>query len=227
MHTLAIETSAGICSCAVLKDTDVIEQIHFKTKDQQQTLMPSIEKLFKTTGLKKAEINLVAVDIGPGAFTALRIGVATAKTLAHALNIPVVGINSLYATYKLSLDTVSGDYDRVILIDARRSKLFCSFYFANGEEKTNLDLSVNDVLYLTNNSDKILFAGNGAEIYKNELKSKLEKKNVQFLFGDKTELTAGLIGKLAVEKYKKSGSDNLHSLVPVYIRETDAVTKGR
>ncbi len=227
LNTLAIETSAGVCSCALLNETEIIEQIHVKTKEQQITLMPCVEMLFKQSGIKKRELSLIAVDVGPGAFTALRIGVATAKTLAHALNVPAVGVNSLYAILRLTYESNPGNYDRVIIMDARRSKLFASVYFHSGETKTNLDLSIDNVLYYIKDSKNVLFAGNGVDKYNEIIKKEFENNNLVLIKGSEVELSAEVIGKHGIEKYKKSGADNLHALTPVYVRDTDAVTKGK
>ncbi len=228
MITLAIETTSGILSCALFKDDALFDKIHIKTDNQQQNLMPTIKELYQKTGINKHDTSLVCVDIGPGAFTALRIGVSTAKTLAHALNVPVIGVSTLDVLYDATL-LVNRDkrFDRVSIIDARRSKLFTSIFFADAKKMINLDLTPDEILYFLRESSACIFAGIGIDEYVDQIKDGLLGKEVLFAPKSLCEPDSEKIGIKGIEKFKNGEKTDYHNLVPLYIRNSDNVTRGK
>ena len=94
MKILSLDTTGLAASCAVVDDTKTIAEFttNFK-KTHSQTLMPMIENMCKLVELNLAEIDYIACACGPGSFTGLRIGAATAKGLAHGLNKKIIPIN--------------------------------------------------------------------------------------------------------------------------------------
>lgn len=226
MIVLSIETTAGICSCALLENDKILMEIHEKTDSQQQRLMPAISDLYFQTGINKKNTGLVTVDIGPGAFTALRIGVTTAKTFAHALDIPIKGVSALEALY-IKSQGFKNNCDRIMLIDARRNKCFTGIYRLNGEVIDNLDLLIEDVLYYTNEKTCTVFSGSGALLNQEKILFHNQNGNFTVLNEDYSELKAGEIGKMGYLKFMQEGGDNKYKIVPLYVRDTDNVTKGR
>jgi tRNA threonylcarbamoyladenosine biosynthesis protein TsaB len=228
MITLSLETTAGILSCALFNDEVLVHKLSLETESQQENLMPAVEKLYKEADINKLDTSLICVDKGPGAFTALRIGVSAAKTLAHALNVPVVGVSVLDALYKDSLQFNSDeDFDRVSLVDARRTKLFLSIFYKDGTKKLNLDLKVDEILYFLKESTACIFAGYGIGDYARELKNKLADKKVIFVPEDLCRPDAEKIGRLGINEFKCGTKHDFHSLVPLYIRDSDNVTRGK
>ena len=96
MKILSIDTSSKICGVTISDNEKILIHLH---NDDERThsvkLMPMIDKALKDTNLKLDDISLLAVCIGPGSFTGVRIGIATIKAFADVKNIPVVGISSL------------------------------------------------------------------------------------------------------------------------------------
>ena len=96
MLILAIESSCLTASCAICSENGILCENSNTTKlTHSQTLMPLIENLFKISKINLKEISAIAVSIGPGSFTGLRIGLSCAKGIAAALQIPIVGISTL------------------------------------------------------------------------------------------------------------------------------------
>ena len=96
MPILAIETATLVTSVALATVDTLLAEITLQTKKtHSELLMPHISKILYMAGDQKTELKAIAVSIGPGSFTGLRIGLATAKTLAYALKIPLVGVPSL------------------------------------------------------------------------------------------------------------------------------------
>lgn len=96
MKILCLETSSNLCSVAILEDTKTIDKIELNNGlTHSETLMPLIQKILEKNNLTLKNIDLIAVDIGPGSFTGLRIGIATAKAFADSMNIPCIGVSSL------------------------------------------------------------------------------------------------------------------------------------
>jgi tRNA threonylcarbamoyladenosine biosynthesis protein TsaB len=224
---LAIETSAGVCSCALLNNDETILELTQATKSQQETLMLLIEELYDKTGIDKMKTELVSVDLGPGAFTALRIGVATAKSLAYAFNASISGISSHDALYHESLKLTDRPCDRVILIDAKRKKMFTAIYRANGDFLNNLDLNIQDVLYLVKDREPVIFLGAGAELYRDEINIVRGEAQTIILDFKEENIHASIIGKLGYSKYISNGGDNVFTIVPHYVRDSETVTKGK
>lgn len=127
MNILAIEASGLVASAAVVEDDLLKTEFTVNNRlTHSETLLPMIKSMLDIAGLDKHTIDAIAVSAGPGSFTGLRIGAATAKGLALALNIPVISVSSLQAmAYGLC-----GVSDAVIcpIMDARREQVYSAAY---------------------------------------------------------------------------------------------------
>ena len=130
MKCLALDTTTDISSIAVADESGLIAEHNFAHKmDLSRRLMPNVMALLKDCGLQMNDLQAVGVSLGPGSFTGLRIGVATAKTLAQALDLPIAGV--------VTLDLLAHQFDylpeAVIcpLIKVRRGEVYYAFYRAS------------------------------------------------------------------------------------------------
>lgn len=126
MLILGIESATAQVGCAVGGHEGVLASAHSaRNRRHAESLTPSIEFVCRQARIELPELGAVAVDIGPGLFTGLRVGVATAKALAQALRVPVIPISSLDLLAFPARFT-----DRLIaaVIDARRGELFTALY---------------------------------------------------------------------------------------------------
>ena len=148
MKILAIDTATNVCSVAVLEDTTVLGH---KTIDDEKThsqkLMPMLEDLLSSLHLSLKDIDLFGIDIGPGSFTGIRIGIATVKAFADVYNKPICGISSLE-----SFAYSAGETSAYIcsLLDAKHDNVYYGIF----EYKDNKYIPVKDFAF-ANISDVI------------------------------------------------------------------------
>ena len=126
MLILGIDTATQQVGCAIGGHEGVLASFQAaRGRRHAETLVPAIEYLCATARVELNEIGAIAVDVGPGLFTGLRVGVATAKAMASALRIPMVGVSSL----DLLAFEVRWTPRRVVsVVDARRGEVFFAFY---------------------------------------------------------------------------------------------------
>ena len=127
MLILGIDTSCACAKVALTEDTHLLAESY---NDDQRThsvkLMPMVDNLFRTSGRDIGEVELIGVINGPGSFTGLRIGAATAKAIAFALDIPVVGVNTLEF---LAVSVTEQDKIICPAVDARNANVYSAIYF--------------------------------------------------------------------------------------------------
>jgi tRNA threonylcarbamoyladenosine biosynthesis protein TsaB len=141
MRIVAIETSGRHGSVAVLNgEADRAELLQQSTlgghQRTAQSLAPALQDLLKQMDLKPGSIELVAVAVGPGSFTGLRIGVTTAKTLAYAVGANVIGVNSLAA---MAAQAPMSPAPLWTVLDAQREELFVARFVADAHGRMPID----------------------------------------------------------------------------------------
>ena len=222
MKILSITSSSPICGVCILEDEKIINETNLNNGlTHSETLMPLIKQILESSRLTLSDIDLIAIDIGPGSFTGIRIGIATIKAFADSLNIPCIGVNSLEG---LSLNEPN---DGVIcsLIDARRENVYCEiFENINGNYIVrrkpafeNINDLLNEIKQITPEYN-ITFIGDGAIKNKDTILKILPNS----LFASNNELFAhnfGIIG------YKNYNNEDYKSLEPLYLRKSEAEQK--
>jgi len=215
MLTLAIDTSTSILSLALVREEEVLATIDEVTKNNQsEVLMSRIESMMNDCQLKPVDLEKIAVAIGPGSYTGIRVGVAAAKSLAYALNIPVVGVSSLEVMAK----TAISDEICVPMIDARRGTVFAGGYGNNGELLIPEGHYELDELLGKFSDDEITFVGDGADVHKERLLAAYGHSQV-VAESDFNRSKAEVLAELAS---KASPIENIHALLPNYLRKTEA-----
>ena len=150
MNVLAIDTSAHLCAAAVLDTVAgkvVGQSVHDIGRGHSEKLMDVIGEALAAARLDYSSIGRIACSTGPGSFTGVRVGLATARGIALGLNVPVVGIGALEASCAQArhiLSVSSGATDKpdiLALIDAKRGEVFAQFFEAkqSGPGKAALD----------------------------------------------------------------------------------------
>lgn len=125
MKVLAFDTSSKALSVAILDGEQLLADVTVNVKKNHSiNLMPAIDFLMNSVDLKPADLDRIVVAQGPGSYTGLRVAVATAKTLAYALGIELVGVSSLYAL------AAATEFSGMIVpvMDARRNNVYAGFY---------------------------------------------------------------------------------------------------
>ena len=142
MKILALETSAKAVSAAVTEDGRVLASGYQDTGlTHSRTLMPIVEHIMKNAEITMAEISAVAVAVGPGSFTGIRIGVSAAKGLAFAASIPAVGVSTLAA---MARNAAFADGLVVCAMDARRNQIYNALFEAKNGALTRPKIVVGD-----------------------------------------------------------------------------------
>ena len=136
MKILALETSAKAVSAAVSENGRILASGYQDTGlTHSRTLMPIVEHILKNTDMKLADMDAIAVAVGPGSFTGIRIGVAAAKGLAFSVDKPAVGVSTLAA---MARNVAFADGLVVCAMDARRNQVYNANFAAESGVLTRL-----------------------------------------------------------------------------------------
>ena len=210
MLILGIDTSTKICTCSIFdSENGVIAETSLSVKKNHSNIvMPIIDNLFKISDLKINDIDKIAVAIGPGSFTGVRIALGIAKGLAMALNKPLIAINELDILEAIA----SGNENEVIpLIDARKERVYYKY-----QEKYVDDYLINLISNFDKNK-KYIFVGDGAINYKNILKDNLGDNAIVLPMYNAFP-RASILCELALNKEEA----NIYTLEPEYISKSRA-----
>lgn len=164
MRLLAIDTSARHCAVCILDDATgaVHRDVHDIGTGHAEVLMGQIAGVLEDAGITYGDLDRIAVSVGPGSFTGLRVGVSAARGLALALSIPAVGVTTLQA---IAADTASlaGNKDILAAIDARRGQLYVQSFDGNGTSLAGPRVvPVEDARVMV--GPETIVAGNGAAL---------------------------------------------------------------
>ena len=213
MLILGIDTSTKICTCSIFdSENGVIAETSLSVKKNHSNIvMPIIDNLFKISDLTINDIDKIAVAIGPGSFTGVRIALGIAKGLAMALNKPLIAVNELDILEAIA----SGNENEIIpLIDARKERVYYKY-----QNKYVDDYLINLISNFDKNK-KYIFVGDGAINYKNILKDNLGD-NAVILPMYNAFPRASILCELAINKEEA----NIYTLEPEYISKSRAEKK--
>ena len=167
---LLIYTATAHASVCLSKNGVVIACL--ETTDQKSHasfIQPAIDTLCKQTGISLSSIDAIAISIGPGSYTGLRVGMATAKGIAYALGKPLIGINTLQIIAAAAKQKYPNHHSAICaLLDARRMEVFTGIYAHSLEPITPSTALILDPQTFENELAKeaILFVGDGTEKFK-------------------------------------------------------------
>lgn len=223
MNILSIETSSVVASVAISNEKGILGEITINhPRMHSQKLMPIIKYIFNNLGLKIKDIDLIAVSNGPGSFTGVRIGLTTAKALAHPLNIPIVTISTLDS---LAMNLSVYDGKVISVIDGRRKKVFVkSFNFENGKviksEAAKMGM-IDDFLEDWNeSSENMILVGSGVSENKEYILLN-KKKNIQIANLKDNFPYAKTLGAIAKE-IQPENYQSYNTIEANYIRKSQA-----
>ncbi|HEY3484272.1 MAG TPA: tRNA (adenosine(37)-N6)-threonylcarbamoyltransferase complex dimerization subunit type 1 TsaB [Ilumatobacteraceae bacterium] len=220
MLILGIETATQQVAVAIGGHEGVIASFEVvRGRRHAEILTPAIEFVCRQADVELAELGVIAVDVGPGLFTGMRVGIATAKALAQALRVPMIGISSLDL---LAFPCRHTDRVVVPVIDARKGEVFWAMYrqVPGGLQQVTapavgpIDDLVADLLA---RSQDVLCVGDGAHRYRDEI---LDGYHCE-IAGDAHPSAAPLV-QLAHAKALREEWVNPREIEPVYLRAPDA-----
>lgn len=223
MKILGIETSMYAGSIAVSQDEEILGEYYFNTgPSHSEKLIPSIDWLLGELGVAKAELGGVAVSLGPGSFTSLRIGIAAAKGLSYSLGIPIVGVSTLEL---LASNVPFSPYTVCPVIDARRGEVFAAFFKSRKAEVVRIsqDMVLSPESLAERIKEKTIFVGEGALLYSDFLDHMFGGGgSAMFCPPGINYPRAGILSYLGYCRIKDGRMDDPYRLEPHYMRKSEA-----
>lgn len=233
MKILAIESTGLVASVAVAENDNLLGEytMNYK-KTHSQTLLPMLDELSKMIELDLNTLDAIAVSKGPGSFTGLRIGSATAKGLGLALNKPIVPVPTVDA---MAFNLWGTDKAVCPLMDARRQQAYTGLYeFENGSLKpvvSQCAVDISEIIEKVNENQKaVIFLGDGVPVFKEYI---AEHITVPYEFAPATSnrQRAASVAVLAQKLYAEGAIESAAEHKPDYLRlsqaERELKDKGR
>jgi tRNA threonylcarbamoyladenosine biosynthesis protein TsaB len=221
MNLLSFDTTSRDASIAVLRDEEIVLEYNFSSRDNlSANLVPSLEFLLRSLGMKIAQIDVFGVAVGPGLFTGIRIGLATLKGLNFTAGKPMVGVNTLAA---LAFKFADSKKTVVPMIDARKGEVYLGCYLFDGGKMNELVqpclLPVSALQPLLSPFADMVFVGSGAECHADFLKNTFSESRLQY----RSNFLASEIGRIAGQRFRDGEFvTDLQQLLPFYVRRPDA-----
>ncbi len=224
MKILSLDSSGNVASVAVLDDRSLIAEytINHK-KTHSQTLLPMLDEIVRMTELDLGTIDAIAVAAGPGSFTGLRIGSATAKGLGLALKKPLIGVPTV-AAMACNLWNTPGLICPIM--DARRNQVYTGIYrFTDGKLETVEDqmaVGIGELITnLNGRKEPVTFLGDGVPVFENQIR---ETMQVPFSFAPQHQnrQRAGSVAWLGMQYYMEGKTETAAEHRPDYLRVSQA-----
>lgn len=221
MLVLGIETSTPEASVAIGSEQGIVASaVVARGASHSEFLLPAISFCLDQSGLGFRNLGGLAVGLGPGLFTGMRVGVATAKALAQTLSVPIVGMPSLdLLAYgkRYSSKTICA------VIDARRGEVFSAFYRPSPGgiqrmSKYKVEKPGQLAIGIASRPEEVLLVGNGAHLYRSlfdDLGTVAEVASMNHAFPSARDLVELGLPRLFREEF-----DSPYDLVPLYLRQS-------
>jgi len=224
---MGIDTSTEVCALGLLKENKALGEINIELKRRHsERLLPNINTLLNETGYKLKDLDGIAVTIGPGSFTGLRIGLSTVKTFIQVLDIPVIGVSTL----EVLAYSLHHQKDWIVpIINAKSERVYTAIFKGGEKDMQKSRLSEDRTLSLDNLFDELkemnenedfFFIGNAVEIYKKQLIN--STLNI-ILAPSYLNQTRGIIlAELGNYYFEKGLKDEPLDLLPRYLKRPQA-----
>ncbi len=222
MLILGIETSTTQVGCAIGGHEGVLASAHsLRARRHAESLAPQIDFVRRQARIELSEVGVVAIDVGPGLYTGLRVGISTALAMAHALAVPMIGVSSLdLLAHPMRFS------NRLVAaaLDARRGELFYALYrqVPGGiqrlsEPKVGVPAQLSSELLAV--GDEILLVGDGALRYREEFET---NHRIEIAERGLAHPSAASLVQLAHARALREDFVNPWELQPLYLRRPDA-----
>lgn len=223
MKLLALDSSGLVASVAILDGETLVAEytLNYK-KTHSQTLLPMLDEIVKMTQTELSEVDAIAVAAGPGSFTGLRIGSATAKGLGLALNKPIISVPTLEG---IACNFYGTDALICPMMDARRKQVYTGIYsFDTGFHviKDQEAIAVKELAQLLNTMEgPVTFLGDGVPVYKEILEEELTVTHF-YAPANMNRQRAASVGLLGMQYYKEGKAETAADHKPDYLRVSQA-----
>ena len=217
MRLLALETATLEVGAAVFADDRVLASSSTRPgRLHVETLHPAIERVLVESSTPARALGAIAVDVGPGLFTGLRVGIAAAKAFALALAIPVVAVRSTQALREMARQALGDGVAIVPVVDMRRNEVAWEFEDGSLEIGTAGTL-VSRLL----KSAPVVLVGDGTR----RLSGHLDRSIDAWIIDDEMLFapSVGAVGRVGFARFCRGAVEDALSVAPVYLRQADAV----
>ena len=227
MKILSIDTASNICGVSILEDTNLIYQLDQNTgRTHSENLMPMIKQAFEQSSLTLKDIDLLVCDKGPGSFTGIRIGVATAKAFHDSLAIPCIGVTSLEAlAYSVRKDGVI-----VSILDCKNDNCYLGLYERKNGVITELmepqaETLETALIILSNyfadtfENPSITFIGDGSSVFQKDIRNVFSSAN--FATEKENILNSYFLGLAGLNRFH-FGDNISEEVLPLYLKKPQA-----
>lgn len=209
---LSLDTSTKVCSVAIHENGALIGQQSYHLQKSHSSLLPMIiEQLVENCELTLSQLDAIALSAGPGSYTGLRIGTATAKGLTYALSIPLIAVDSLDTMTEQVWPLVPEESLLCPMIDARRMEVYCKLVDRKEEVWPTAPVIIDDDTFSKVIVNRIYCFGNGSD--------KLQNVFSDFQFIPDIHPSAAHMGKLAYEKFVEDKFEDIAYFEPDYLKE--------
>lgn len=224
MKILAFDTATMETTCAVVEDKKVLAASSINSRlSHSETLVSMIEEMLSALDLEMKDMDMIAVGVGPGSFTGLRISVVLAKIFAKTLDIPVVGVSTLAALAR----QVAESGIVVPVFDARRRRVYTAQFKKEGGVLTRLTkddaVAVDDLIDSLPEGATII--GEGLSSYGESFSA--SEKGFFCYPQSLSQVRAAFIAEEALVQYERDGASNPYELEPNYLRPSQAMREYR
>lgn len=221
---LGLDTSTEILGLALLREGRVVSSLSLAIgRSHSEKLPGTLDRFLSEAGVLVSELSGLAVSIGPGSFTGLRVGLSLAKGMAFTLGLPLVGVPTLKA---LAWRCRPSSHPIGAMLDARKGEVFYARYeeMGGGLERRSPDRALSPEALVNEIREPTLFVGSGVRVYGDFLKNRLGSLAIYASPNPESPDPADL-AYLGWQRLRQGERDDLEGLEPVYIRASDAELK--
>jgi tRNA threonylcarbamoyladenosine biosynthesis protein TsaB len=234
MRILGLDTSISLASVAISQDGRIVAEDFYPHRgtaaksgaksNHAEIILPLVDSVLRRAGIGLLEVEGIAVSIGPGSFTGVRIGLSTVKGLAYGTGMPVVGISTLQA-----IAARVQDFEGVVcpILDARKSEVYAAAFRKHGKHLKRLTedavmpvLSFLEGVCGLGESTACLFIGDGVTAY-HPLIQKVPDSKVHIGQEDAVPSLAASVALLSENQFVDNRAALIGDLVPVYLRRPE------
>jgi tRNA threonylcarbamoyladenosine biosynthesis protein TsaB len=225
---LAIETSTTVCAAAIVGDGKILSEVSLDEKYiHAEKLMTQVDTVLTQSGCLLDQLDAIAVSIGPGSFTGLRIGLSVAKGLSFAADKPLVAVPTLQALAQRAVDenVVSNGGHILAALDARRDEVYCQWFVVKeGRAEplgTECDIPVARLIGEEQRKSKVFITGDAESKIREALRASGQSSFLQWSFVPErvAQCSAGMIGLLGEILMRQGKVSDAGTLEPRYIKE--------
>lgn len=216
---LLIETATPVCSVALSSQNGVFVRESHGQRSHSELITIFIEEVVAEAGMVLDQLDAVAVSMGPGSYTGLRIGVSTAKGICYALDKPLIAIDTLQSMAAGMAEKSHSKNENVLLcpmIDARRMEVYAALFDSTADRRSETDAHIVDEASFANEleNNTIVFFGDGAQKCKTALAHRPNAVFIEDFFPSAVHM-----GGLAKAHYLSGKFENTAYFEPFYLKD--------